>query len=307
MIATVLFSGCATASKSARESGQPNPTAAPAPEVYGPPVTPAPPAYGPEPISVRPVVLVLGPGLARGFAYAGAIEALTNSGVPIGAILGTEVGALVATLYAMSGNENDFEWALVQIKDDALTERNSFFSNWVRHSSAGDSLSEELRGILGSKDLQAARIPLRIAIQKSGASNSIVLDRGLAAQAVRAAISVPGALSPVSWDGGLAESSDGTLPFLVDEAKRLGIGPVVVVDVLGGGSGAVAPTGLVAMMARSEAVGQAELKEADVVIRPEMSGFGYLDFSRRTDAEYLGKSATEAQLRDIKKWVGLPE
>ena len=51
---------------------------------------------------VRPIVLVLGPGMARGFAFAGVLRALNEAKIPIGAVIGTEMGALVSALYADS-------------------------------------------------------------------------------------------------------------------------------------------------------------------------------------------------------------
>src|SRR5690606_22029918 len=78
----------------------------------------APEIYGPAPFRRHPVVLVLGPGLARGFAFAGVIQALDEAGISIGGIVGTGMGALIGAIYLSSDSVNDFEWKVTQIKKE---------------------------------------------------------------------------------------------------------------------------------------------------------------------------------------------
>ncbi|HUP57734.1 MAG TPA: patatin-like phospholipase family protein, partial [Bdellovibrionota bacterium] len=93
-------------------------------EAYGPSAPPAgqaEPAYGPEPIQLRPLILVLGPGEARAFAHVGALRAIAEAKLPVAAIYATEMGALVGALYAMNANLNRFEWGLLRFPDDVFT------------------------------------------------------------------------------------------------------------------------------------------------------------------------------------------
>ncbi|MFN0124304.1 MAG: patatin-like phospholipase family protein [Blastocatellia bacterium] len=50
-----------------------------------------------------PLSLVLGAGGVRGFAHAGALEALVQAGFQISEIVGTSAGAIIGTLYAATG------------------------------------------------------------------------------------------------------------------------------------------------------------------------------------------------------------
>ncbi|WP_284200035.1 patatin-like phospholipase family protein [Alicyclobacillus sacchari] len=52
------------------------------------------------------VGLALGSGGAKGFAHIGVIAALTDSGVPIHAVTGSSMGALVGAVYAMGVGPN---------------------------------------------------------------------------------------------------------------------------------------------------------------------------------------------------------
>ena len=68
--------------------------------------------FGPQPVKVFPVALVLGPGLARGYAHAGVLRTLHDNKIPVGAVLGVEMGALIGAIFATSRTINEFEWKL---------------------------------------------------------------------------------------------------------------------------------------------------------------------------------------------------
>ncbi len=52
---------------------------------------------------VRPPVLALGGGGARGFAHIGALRSIDRAGLPVRAIAGTSMGAIVGAMYATLG------------------------------------------------------------------------------------------------------------------------------------------------------------------------------------------------------------
>jgi NTE family protein len=267
------------------------------PEAYGPPAIDAPPSYGPDPVKLRPVVLVLGPGMARGFAYIGVIRVLESEKIPIGAILGTEMGSLVGTLYAMSPNVNQFEWNLQKFKGSVFLEKKGFFTGNRSRSilSEGTQLENQLQSILGDKDLKESKVPLIVALQSQRTGLPFLLNSGKAATIVRAAMASPTLFTAKAVENrgedSFAVSANSTRPFLVKEARELGIGPVLVVNVLNSSETAAA---------------QKELQEADLVIRPELRDIGKMDFEKRTDIAYRGRKAILQHLSEIRKWVGLP-
>lgn len=261
-------------------------------EAYGPPI-PDSTTYGPIPLQIRPVVLVLGPGLARGFSYAGVFRALNEAKIPIGAVFGTEMGGLVGALYAMSANPNQFEWGLLKFKEDIFIEPKSFFSSDKVVPSNGDRLEMKLVQVFGNKDLKESKIPITLVIESKDTGVSMVVGRGKIVKALRAALAAPEIFLPSDWEGKKQYfSAAGTRPFLVSEAKNSEIGPVIVIDVLG---------------ESEEAVAQDELKFADLIIKPDLTGITSMDFKKRTDAAFQGKSAVIQHLPEIRRLVGLPE
>jgi len=274
--ATLLaVAGCASLSKST--SGSSAATETPGVGEYGPMPGPVPTDYVPQPAKKRPLLLVLGPGMARGFAYVGVIRALTEAKIPVGAIFGTEMGGFIGALYGMSANSNYFEWAWMRFKPELFSgNKKSLLSRvWPGSKKSGDTqaLEQETRRVFAGKDLKDAKIPVWVAFQPAEAQAALVTDKGNAAQVVLDALNQP---------------ATPTRPFLVKEAQGYGIGPVVVVDVFQGSEDQVVQ----------------ELAGSDLVIVPDMTGIGFEDFDKRNESAFRGKRAAQEQLDRIRELTG---
>ena len=303
-----LFStlaGCATAQPLSSQQGGPEPalpvSAVPQgpevmgpPEPFGPPISPPAAANGISPIPVaqeRSVVLVLGPGMARGFAYVGVLQALHDAKIPIGAILGTEMGGLIGAVYATSHSINQFEWALLKLKEELFVSKGLL--SGVSEVSDGQALDGFIKQVFGKKEFSSTFIPLRIGVKLNPDWGAAVIDHGGLLQAVRATIALPGVLAPVKfeWEGKnyTGSSSGKERPFLIEEAKALGIGPIIVVNVLS--------------KKESEASRDA-LAQADYELKPDLKGINYSDFKRKTDAAFRGKKAVFQNIIEIRRVLG---
>ncbi len=303
LFAGLLFScfACAT-TQSARVSPQEQAYAGKdgVVEIYGPPKPAAPETYGPERPSQLPIVLVLGPGLARGYAYAGVFRALTEARIPIAAILGTEMGSLMGALYATRGSINDFEWALLKLKKEVfIGEEGGFFSKYFNPKKNDKKLHETLEEIFGTKKLENSKIQLRVALQNEKTQALSVLSSGNAVDILRAALGTPGIFFAAPWRGESFVSATRAKPFLVTEARAIGAGPVVVFDLI-----STAPVfqkqEVDSFMSEAAKNAEEELRGASLVIRPDLRDIGYLDFDKQTDAAYRGKQAVLSHLDEIK-------
>ncbi len=299
-VADVASEPPATSSGSSPEVlGPPAPATGNAAEVLGPPepqVEPiaspsaSPELYGPGQVQVRPVVLVLGPGMARGFAAVGAIRALTEAKIPIGAVLGTETGALIGALYAMDAKINQLEWALLKFNEDVFLPKRLMPAVFDRPGRAA-KLVNALKRSFGKRDVSVAKVPLRIALQLKDTEVVSVVDRGEVVGAIHAAVADPETFDPTPFNGVAAQSAANVRPFLIAEARALNIGPVVVIDALDEAS-------------EQQAASLAELKDADLVIRPDLKTILRMDFKKLNDAAFRGKKAVEEHMSEIRHLVG---
>jgi NTE family protein len=275
------------------------------PEIYGPAQPPASEVYGPEKPTVRPIVLVLGPGMARGYAYAGVFRALAEARIPIGAILGTEMGGLMGALYASRGNINDFEWALLKLKKDVFLSEKGFFSKYFDPNSTDKKLEAALKEIFGSKTLESSKIQMKVAMENESNRSLAVFSSGPSAQILRATLATPGVFSSFSspyWKGDLLRASTLSKPFLVTEARLIGMGPIIVLDLIHTPPVATKEE-IENYMSSAAEISESELRGADLVIRPDLRDVGYMDFQKQTDSIYRGKLAVIEHLDEIKKLI----
>ena len=273
------FSGCATTkpgglSSQGEQIGPPLPSQGPQ-ELFGPQPPEQEVSVGPRPIKIKAIVLVLGPGQARGFAHIGVIRALQEARVPIAAVLGTEMGGLVGALYALKGSSNQFEWGLMRFKPEIFLAKKGIFSDLFESTNDAGELEDELKKVFKEKDISDTRVPLRVAGYLKEKQTSLALDRGSIAATVRA---------------GLSESGLLNRPFLISDAIEMHLGPVLAVDVLGEDGRPPAAD---------------EIKGADLVLRPDMAGMEKTDYDKKSEIAFRGKAAVLNRMQEIKQLVGL--
>lgn len=302
----VLFAGCAGA-KSRPQEGVAHP-GRPSAEVYGPNAPEnaqlSVPSYGPEPFQVRPLVVILGPGLARGYAHAGVLRALEQEKIPIAGVFGTEMGAWVGGIYAASRSVHEFEFLLMRFRPSAFARPQGLLSGFGSGENRGGELEDALEKAFGAKEFKETRVPLHLMVQKKS-GRVAVLDSGRLSRAVRAAMGTPGWMSSSEHDGELTRSSGAVRAFPIQEARAWHAQlPILVVDLSLPIPKNDSVTGPLfadfAVQARS--LGQ----QPEILIRPKLDQVGPWDFDKRNEAIFAGKAAVKEQLVWIKRVVGMP-
>jgi NTE family protein len=320
ILVLVGLSGCAGARKR-------NEAAFPSGEVYGPTQNPALQAsplpgptgeipavgsYGPSLPQVRPVVLVIGPGLAHAYSAVGVIKRLADEKIPVSAVVGSEMGALIAALYANSNTPNELEWNLMRFKEDAFMAPAIFdLTRIFNKDEPPRALVSLLKKLFLKKEIQSSRLVLRINVLSSTQQRPLLLERGSIQQAVLGAMADEGYFADQSWEDQKIRSALSIQPFPVFEAKALNMGTVIVVDGL-----SVRPSDVGSdeknvqyfdRVTRALRDATEQLSAADVIVRPDVSFAGFYDFQKRSQIQYAGYQATDALMPEIRKKVGLLE
>ena len=266
------------------------------PEAQGPflPKASTPPVLPLEEGSTRPVVLVLGPGLARGFAHAGIIQGLRELKIEIIAVYGTEMGALVAALYSTSSTMNQFEWSLQHFKEDSFLKPRGFLSKTRVSPHGGEKLDQQLEKVFADKKWGNAKIKLMVALQSEATGIPFTVDEGPLRSAIRGALNAPSILFSTPFlfknDPLQVVAATKTAPFLVDEAKALNLGPVIVVNVL---------------RKVESSFALSELKKADLILEPQLEHVDYFDYKKRNEIIYQGKKLVQDRANEIKQLLRL--
>ena len=246
--------------------------------------------------------LALGGGAARGFAHVGVIQVLEQNGIRPDLVAGTSAGSLVAALYASGMSGAELERAAMSMEEATLTDWTLPFNG--RGVLKGDALARYVRQTVGGKLIEQMNMPLGILATDLGNGQGTLFRRGDTALAVRASSAVPGVFTPVAIGG--HEFVDGGLvaPVPVSQARAMGAEVVLAVDISADPEGNDA-SGLLKVLLQTTAImGQSinrhELRAAEVVVRPALSGVGSADFSARQRSIAAGRAAMLAALPRLK-------
>ncbi len=279
------------------------------------------------------VGLVLGGGGARGAAHIGVLRELERLRIPVDAIAGTSMGAIVGGLYATGMSAEELE-ALVASMDwaAALTDRSpreylSFrrkqddrefpmdFEVGVRDGGVvipqGVIQGQKLDLILRELTLDASHIsrfdelpiPFRAIATDIATGEAVVLDRGDLAMAIRASMSVPAAFAPVEIDGRVLVDGGIVGNLAIDVVRKMDVDVVIAVDVEFPlypsedlDSALTISEQILTILIRKETLRQIEtLREDDVLIRPDLGLLGSTDFGSVAETIEPGVEATREQ------------
>jgi NTE family protein len=244
--------------------------------------------------------LALGGGAARGFAHIGVIQVLEEAGIQPDLVVGTSAGSLVAALYAAGHNGQSLS-KLADSMDEATIADWSFpYRGLLR----GEALGSYVRANTGGRPIEQMKIPLGIVATDLANGQAIVFQRGDTGSAVRASSSVPAVFQPVSIGG--REYVDGGLvaPVPVRFARQLGAELVIAVDISsppeGNATGDAFRVLLQTFNIMGRSINNFELREADVVMRPKLSGVSSADFSARKRSIQAGREVALAMVAELK-------
>lgn len=245
----------------------------------------------------KKIGLALSGGVVRGFAHLGVLEVLEQAQIPISAIAGASVGAVLGAAYATG----------MKVPQIARLSQQMHWQHIARPTLSGDGLvsfdklEEWLTSLFGHLYFEDLAIPFAAVATDLETGEPVVLERGPLAPAIRASCSVPGVVCPVRLNGRLLCDGGISNNLPIGVVRSLGADYVIAVDVfrhapkwpLLGPLG----RGLAAVEIMVEHSGG--LKGADVLVSPELSGKTYVRFDKRDELIALGRQAMAAQLPTI--------
>ena len=267
----------------------------------------------------RAVGLVLGGGGARGFAHIGVIRALREAGVPIDAIGGTSMGAVIAAQYAMGKDETELR---------ALNRRTWIDANPLKDKTlpvvallACRRLDRMVGDMFGTLEIADLWLPYFCVSADLTHAEVRVHDRGAVGRAVRASMSLPGMAVPIR-DGNALLVDGGVLNNVpADVMKKRCGGKVIAVDVTPEKDLAVSGPypeaasgwnflfnrkrlelpGILAIIMRTVMLSSAHYRgrvsrDIDLLISPHIAGFGMFEWHRLDDIVQAGYEAARPAL-----------
>jgi NTE family protein len=289
--------------------------------------------------------LALSGGGARGIAHVGVLKVLEEMRVPIHCVTGTSMGAIVGGTFAAGTPPREMETKVLAANwDEIFRDRPPRDEISARRKVddyktlfapefgvkdgglalpkgviAGVSIESFFRVLttpaFGVTDFRKLPIPFRAMATDIETGDSVVLDHGSIAQAMRASMSVPGAISPVEIDGRLLVDGGIANNLPIDEARKLCADVVIAVNI------STPPLKREEITSALTVVGQLlnflgkqtvdeqlkSLTTRDVLIAPDLGDISSGKFDRSVDAIRIGEEATRAMAGSLKRYSLPPE
>jgi NTE family protein len=283
----------------------------------------------------RRLGLALGGGGARGFAHIGAIKVLEKEGISPDIIVGTSVGSIVGGALASGMTVGQVEeraysflesdlYASSELKamgdaesgeEQRLSRRiQSYFKTKIRLVSAlykpgilpMSDMEEFINYFIPDIRIDETVIPFRTVATDLKSGECVLLKEGSLRRSILASSAVPGALPPVEIDG--RQLSDGGIICTVPSRYAREEGARVVIAIAVDRNIALTSelqTAVDIYVRAGEIQGfyleEYDLECADLVIRPELGGIHWTDFSHSQELISMGEAAAMERIAEIRR------
>lgn len=294
-------------------------------------------------ITTHPKVgLVLAGGGARGLAHIGVIKALEERNIRIDSISGTSMGALIGGLYASGLSIKEIEAFAMHLDWEQILNDNPprHFLSFRRKQDQydyfipgeigmnywkllfpsgllqGQQQYNLLEGLIINSpsqgrinDFSQLPIPFTAVATDIESGDTVLLQQGNLARALRASMSVPGVFAPVKMNNHLLVDGGLTNNTPIDVVRAMGAEIVIVSDIHTPkfkkedlNSFVAISDQIISSLTTNNTLAQLQtLKPNDIHIKPQLDNLTASDFSQAAKMIALGYSATTSQNQALSK------
>lgn len=169
----------------------------------------------------------------------------------------------------------------------------------------GVVLNDVVEHLLPEADIADAKVPLSIVSVDLRSGHKVVLERGPVREAVRASSALPGIFPPVEFEGMLLCDVGVFYSLPTTVARSYGSNRVIAVDVSSEMQRLDKCETALDVLMRMDEIGESLFRkhvrdEADLVIRPDVSGVQWFDFSSPRELIDTGRKTGRNELR---RWL----
>ncbi len=247
------------------------------------------------------IAWALGGGGVRGFAPLGILRVLQEEGIPVNALAGTSMGAVVAVAYG-TGAKLDY---LCRLAVD-LPWKHLWDFHFPRMGLInGERIMTLLKLLTKGKKLEELVPPVWVVATDLLTGEEVVFTEGEAEPAVRASISIPGVFTPVRYGERLLVDGGVVAGVPVGTARRMGMDLVIAVNV--SYDFTLSPPGnLFEVLTKtveimSSRVNAVQVSQADLVLTPCVGHVGTHHFQYAAECIAEGEKAARRALPAIRR------
>jgi NTE family protein len=255
-----------------------------------------------SPVAQPKIGIALGGGFARGLAHIGVLKVLEEASIP------TSVGAVIGAAYCSGMNAE-------QLAEMAGQVRFRDFARWTisRYGFASNTrLANFLRRVVKAKTFEELQVPLAVTATDFLSGEGVVFSSGPLIEPVRASCAYPGMFLPVEIKGRLLV--DGMLAHTVpaQPLREMGADRVLGIYLRAHWCAPTGPKHIFEVIGQCFSIAQARMSgvwrsAADLVVEPDVAGFGYDAFERAPELIRAGEVVMREALPAVQAWLAQPQ
>jgi NTE family protein len=279
--------------------------------------------------------LALGGGAGKGLAHIGVLQVLEEQRIPIHLICGTSIGAVIGGIYAI---KKDTELLEQEARDFLKTKvfqdmgfelfkkekSPSLFRNlttFIREKYLytkgllhpylihGEKYRTMLTDIFGNTTNEDVKIPFAAVSTDLITGKDCILSKGPLVDMILPSISIPGLFPYVDYENKLLVDGGATADIPVYATKSMGADFVIAVSFIGKIKEEPSLKTGIDIALRVDRIAkhrlhERELKEADVIISPDVHSIHWADFGSIDFCIQKGRDAAYKSLPELRKKLG---
>ncbi len=278
--------------------------------------------------------LALGGGGARGLAHIGVLKVLESEGIKINYITGCSMGAVVGGLYAYFGNAKQVEKFILDVINNPKfiihkklhnkikkTDKNYFeqFFDYIgmrlqalkslsHLSYFDDVVTQEIYKLIPDVPIENLNINFSAIATDLASGEEVNFTKGSLRNAIRASSAIPGIFPPVKFDNYYLVDGSASDSVPAGKVREIGADRVLAIDVTRSLKVVQPLQNVFDILYRTEDITSfhlsvLRLREADLVIRPQVGELSWADFGKAKEIVTAGEIITQKYINRIKKLV----
>lgn len=285
------------------------------------------------------VGLVLGGGGAKGAAHIGVLKYMEEIGIPISYVAGTSMGSIIGGLYALGYSPDELadliahmDWNFymsnnierenlsVEQRERKCTELLSIPFNFgdvrdqrqdligslpsgaINSSNLLNLFNRLCIGYQNSMDFNDLPIPFACIATDLLSGDSVILNKGEFAKAIRSSMSIPGVFAPVEWNNRMLADGGMVNNFPADVCKEMGADIIIGVEIVSkpitdSDSLRSLPQQLMQYLTIATQGHNAENRKlCNIYVTPDVTGYNMLSFSTENIDTLVQRGYRQAKL-----------
>lgn len=258
----------------------------------------------------KKIGIALGGGGARGLAHIGVLKALLEAGIKPNIIVGTSMGSIVGGWYAAGHPLEELEKFFLKLEKKNILSAAKILYRRDGNLFNDPSIQKEIEDNLAHRQVEKCDIQFAAIATDITNGEENVLDSGSLVMALKASSSLPLAFKPVKIGEKLLVDGAFSNPVPADVARRMGADIVIAVDVssrwVNFSEQEFKITNLRSIIENSLQAAEYQLakehmRDANLVLRPLVTQFSWLDFAKADKIISAGYKETRSNIKELAK------